>query len=126
MENQIDAENAPNIKARVILEMANGPITPGGDQVLNHNGVIVIPDILANAGGVTVSYFEWVQNKAGYYWTLADVHSRLKQTMEPEARRVWDLKLEKGIDMRTAAYVHALDRIGSAVTAHGGKAYFCS
>jgi glutamate dehydrogenase (NADP+) len=126
MENQIDAENAPNIKARVILEMANGPITPGGDQALNHNGVIVIPDILANAGGVTVSYFEWVQNKAGYYWTLADVHSRLKQTMEPETRRVWDLKMEKNIDMRTAAYVHALDRIGSAVTAHGGKAYFCS
>lgn len=126
MENQIDASNAQHVKARVIMEMANGPITPGGDQVLNHNGVIVIPDILANAGGVTVSYFEWVQNKAGYYWTLPDVHARLKQAIEPEARRVWDMKLEKEIDMRTAAYVHALDRIASAVTAHGGKAYFSS
>jgi glutamate dehydrogenase (NADP+) len=126
MENQIDAQNAPNIQARVVLEMANGPVTPGGDQVLNHNGVIVIPDILANAGGVTVSYFEWVQNKAGYYWTLPDVHARLQQIMEPEARRVWDIKLEKEIDMRTAAYVHALDRIAAAVTAHGGKAYFSS
>lgn len=126
MENQIDAQNAPNIKARIILEMANGPITPGGDQALNHSGVIVIPDILANAGGVTVSYFEWVQNKAGYYWTLPDVHARLQQIMEPEARRVWDVKLEKEIDMRTAAYVHALERIAAAVTAHGGKAYFSS
>ncbi len=126
MENQIDAQNAPNIQARIVLEMANGPITPGGDQALNNNGVIVIPDILANAGGVTVSYFEWVQNKAGYYWTLADVHARLQQIMEPEARRVWDIKLEKQIDMRTAAYVHALDRIAAAVTAHGGKAYFSS
>lgn len=126
MENQIDASNAQYIKARVVMEMANGPITPGGDQVLNHNGVIVVPDILANAGGVTVSYFEWVQNKAGYYWTLPDVHTKLKQTMEPETRRVWDMKLEKEIDMRTAAYVHALDRIASAVTAHGGKAYFSS
>ena len=126
MENQIDAQNAPNIQARIVLEMANGPITPGGDQALNHSGVIVIPDILANAGGVTVSYFEWVQNKAGYYWTLPDVHARLKQIMEPEARRVWDVKREKEIDMRTAAYVHALERIAAAVTAHGGKAYFSS
>ncbi len=126
MENQIDAQNAQNIQARVILELANGPITPGGDQILSHRGVTVIPDILANAGGVTVSYFEWVQNKAGYYWPLADIHARLKQGIEPEARRVWDIALEKHLDMRTAAYVHALDRIAAAVTAHGGKAYFCS
>jgi len=126
MENQIDAQNAPNIQARVVLEMANGPITPGGDQALNNNGVVVIPDILANAGGVTVSYFEWVQNKAGYYWTLPDVHARLQQIMEPEARRVWNVKLEKETDLRTAAYVHALERIAAAVTAHGGKAYFSS
>jgi glutamate dehydrogenase (NADP+) len=79
---------------------------------------------LANAGGVTVSYFEWVQNKAGYYWGLAEVQEKLKAIMEPEARRIWEVKEEKGLDMRTAAYVHALARIAEAVEAHGTKAYF--
>ncbi len=124
MESQIILENAPNIKAPVILELANGPVTPAADEILHKNGQIVIPDILANAGGVTVSYFEWVQNKAGYYWSLDEVHQKLRPMMQTEARRVWDVKLEKDIDMRTAAYVHALDRIGSAVEAHGTKAFF--
>ena len=124
MENQIMLENAPNIKAPIILELANGPTSPAADKVLNEAGKIVIPDILANAGGVTVSYFEWVQNKAGYYWGLAEVQEKLKAIMEPEARQIWDIKLEKGLDMRTAAYVHALARIASAVEAHGTKAYF--
>ncbi len=124
MESQIILENAPNIKAPVILELANGPVTPAADEILHRNGQIVIPDILANAGGVTVSYFEWVQNKAGYYWSLDEVHQKLRPMMQTEARRVWDVKLEKDIDMRTAAYVHALDRIGSAVEAHGTKAFF--
>jgi glutamate dehydrogenase (NADP+) len=124
MENQIILENAPNIKAPVILELANGPTTPAADKILNAAGKIVIPDILANAGGVTVSYFEWVQNKAGYYWGLAEVQEKLKAIMEPEARRIWEVKEEKGLDMRTAAYVHALARIAEAVEAHGTKAYF--
>ncbi len=124
MESQIILENAPNVKAPVILEVANGPVTPAADEILHKNGQIVIPDILANAGGVTVSYFEWVQNKAGYYWSLDEVHQKLRPMMQTEARRVWDVKLEKDIDMRTAAYVHALDRIGSAVEAHGTKAFF--
>ena len=124
MESQIILENAPNVKAPVILELANGPVTPAADEILHKNGQIVIPDILANAGGVTVSYFEWVQNKAGYYWSLDEVHQKLRPMMQTEARRVWDVKLEKDIDMRTAAYVHALDRIGSAVEAHGTKAFF--
>ncbi len=124
MENQIVLENAPNIKAPIILELANGPISPAADKVLNGAGKIVIPDILANAGGVTVSYFEWVQNKSGYYWGLAEVQEKLKAIMEPEARRIWDVKQKKGLDMRTAAYVHALGRIASAVEAHGTKAYF--
>ena len=126
LENQIVLENAPNIKAPVILELANGPTSPAADKVLNEAGKTVIPDILANAGGVTVSYFEWVQNKAGYYWELPEVHSKLKSIMEPEARKIWDLALERNIDMRTAAYVHALDRIAAAVEAHGTKAYFAS
>ena len=124
MESQIVQENAPAILAPVILELANGPITPAADEILVKNGKRVIPDILANAGGVTVSYFEWVQNKAGYYWGLPEVHDKLKKIMEPEGRRVFDVHLEKGIDMRTAAYVHALERIATAVEAHGTKAYF--
>ncbi|MEE8506517.1 MAG: glutamate dehydrogenase, partial [Kiloniellales bacterium] len=126
LENQIIQENAGNIQARFILELANGPTTPAADKILIANGKIVIPDILANSGGVTVSYFEWVQNKAGYYWDLDEVRSKLKQIMEPETRRIWDLSKDKGIDMRTAAYVHALDRIAQAVEAHGTKAYFAS
>ena len=124
MENQIIEENAENIKARVILELANGPTTPAGDKILNKNGVTVIPDILANAGGVTVSYFEWVQNKAGYYWSLEDIQSKLRAIMDPETRRVWEVKQEKGINMRTAAYVHALSRIAGAIESHGTKAFF--
>jgi glutamate dehydrogenase (NADP+) len=124
MESQIVLENAERIQAPIILELANGPTTPAADAVLRKMGKKVIPDILANAGGVTVSYFEWVQNKAGYYWKLDEVQRRLREIMEPEARRVWDLHLEKGIDLRTAAYVHALERIARAVAAHGTKAYF--
>jgi glutamate dehydrogenase (NADP+) len=124
MENQIVEENADRIAAPVILELANGPITPAADEVLNKKGVVVIPDILANAGGVTVSYFEWVQNKAGYYWGLDEVQKRLKDIMVPEALRVYALGREKGIDLRTAAYVHALDRIGQAIAAHGTKTFF--
>ena len=126
MENQIIEENAANIKAPVILELANGPTTPAADAILNKAGKTVIPDILANAGGVTVSYFEWVQNKAGYYWPIDEVQSKLKKTMEPEARSIWDVKREKDIDMRTAAYVLALDRIGAAVEAQGTKSFFTS
>lgn len=126
LEHQITEENADNIKAPVILELANGPTTPDADAILNRKGVTVVPDILATAGGVTVSYFEWVQNKSGYYWTLEEVQSRLRQFLEPEATRIWRLKQDKGIDMRTAAYVHGLDRIAQAVAAHGTKAYFLS
>ena len=126
LENQIIEENAGNIQARYILELANGPTTPAADKILQANGKIVIPDILANSGGVTVSYFEWVQNKAGYYWDLDEVRTKLKLIMEPESRRIWDLSKDKGITMRTAAYVHALDRIAQAVAAHGTKAYFAA
>ena len=124
MENQIVKENAARIQAPVILELANGPITPEADDVLNSDGKTVIPDILANAGGVTVSYFEWVQNKAGFYWELDEVHNRLRPIMEKETRRVWKVKAEKGIDMRTAAYVHSLDRIASAIASRGTQDFF--
>ena len=124
VENQITEANAANIKAPVILELANGPVTPAGDAILDENGVVVVPDILANSGGVTVSYFEWVQNKAGYYWPVEEVHSKLKAIMEPETRKIREVARDKAISMRTAAYVHALERIGDAVEARGTKAFF--
>ena len=124
LENQIILENAPDIAARVVLELANGPVSPAADKVLGERGITVIPDILANAGGVTVSYFEWVQNKAGFYWEAEEVMTRLRSIMEREARRVWEAAEERGLDLRTAAYVHALGRIAAAVEAHGTKAYF--
>jgi len=124
LENQITDQNAGDIKAPIIVELANGPTTPEADAILNQKGVTLVPDILANAGGVTVSYFEWVQNKAGYYWTLGEVHDKLRLFIEPNVDEIWRFKQARGIDMRTAAYVHALNRIASAVAAHGTKAFF--
>lgn len=124
VENQVTEDNAARIPAPVILELANGPTTPAADAILHKKGTVVVPDILANSGGVTVSYFEWVQNKAGYYWPVEEVHTRLKAILEPETRRVWEVAAEKAVSMRTAAYVHALERIGDAVEARGTKAFF--
>jgi glutamate dehydrogenase (NADP+) len=124
LENQITEANAAAIKAKFIFEVANGPINFAGDEILNQKGIHVFPDILVNAGGVTVSYFEWVQNRMGFYWTLDEVNSRLKQKMVEESERIWTLSQEKEISLRTAAYVHALNRLGEAVSARGTKAYF--
>jgi len=124
LENQITKENADRIQAPVIVEVANGPITGDADQILNKKAKLVVPDILANAGGVTVSYFEWVQNKAGYYWTLDEVHSRLHEIMSREFNAVYDFMEQKGIDMRTAAYAIALNRIGEAIASQGTVRYF--
>ena len=124
MENQITDENAPRVRAPLIVEVANGPITSGGDAVLNGRQMVVVPDILANAGGVTVSYFEWVQNKTGDYWTLEVVNQRLAEIMAREFNVVADFADEKQIDMRTAAYSVALNRIGEAIASLGTKRYF--
>lgn len=124
LEDQIHGRNAGLIKAKVVLELANGPVTPEADKMLEEMGVVVLPDILANAGGVTVSYFEWVQNRQGYYWTLEEIHQRLKVIMETEGRRVWDRRAALGISMRTAAYAHALERLSGAIAAHGTQAFF--
>ncbi len=126
LESQITDANAAEIKAPVILELANGPTTPAADRILEAKGATVVPDILANAGGVTVSYFEWAQNKAGYYWSGEEVRSRLKQFLEPQATAIWRIKQEKGISMRIAAYALALQRIADAIAAHGTKSYFQS
>jgi glutamate dehydrogenase (NADP+) len=124
LENQITEANAADIKAKFIFEVANGPINFAGDEILNQKGIHVFPDILVNAGGVTVSYFEWVQNRMGFYWTLDEVNGRLKQKMVEESERIWTLSQEKEISLRTAAYVHALNRLSEAVGARGTKAYF--
>ncbi len=124
LENQITEDNAKRIRAPVVIEVANGPTTSQADQVLSAKGTLVVPDILANAGGVTVSYFEWAQNRAGFYWSEAEVHERLQKIMAREFNAVYEFMTDKGIDMRTAAYATALDRIGEAIEAQGTSAYF--
>lgn len=123
LEDQITEQNADRIKASVIVEIANGPITFDADQVLNPR-TLVVPDILGNAGGVTVSYFEWVQNRAGYYWTEEEVQARLQAFMAREFNEVHELMTNHGIDMRTAAYVKALNRINEAIESQGTSRYF--
>jgi len=124
LENVIHVDNADNIKASVIVEVANGPVTSKADAILAKKNILVIPDILANAGGVTVSYFEWVQNKNGYYWPLKEVHDKLHAIMAREFNAVYALMDENKIPMRVAAYAHALNRLGDAIHAQGTQSYF--
>ena len=118
--------NAASVKAKLVLELANGPVTPEADEILAREGTVVLPDILANAGGVIVSYFEWVQNRQGFYWPVEDIHDRLKTIMEREGREVWNVSRDKQVTMRTAAYVHALGRLAEAIEAHGTQSFFTS
>jgi len=124
IENQITKDNAARIKASIILEIANGPTTPKADQLLLEAGTTVIPDVLANAGGVTVSYFEWLQNKSGEYWSEEDIHTKLKRIMGTAFNAIYGLSKEKNIDLRTAAYVFATKRLAEAIEAHGTTDYF--
>ncbi|MBD8556487.1 Glu/Leu/Phe/Val dehydrogenase [Rhizobium sp. CFBP 8762] len=126
LENMIHEGNANSIKAKVILELANGPITSDADAILEAKSIVVLPDILANAGGVTVSYFEWVQNRQGYYWPVEEIHERLKVIMEREGRKIWGVATDKSLSVRTAAYVHALSRLADAIEAHGTQNFFTS
>ncbi|WDI45174.1 Glu/Leu/Phe/Val family dehydrogenase [Bremerella sp. P1] len=124
LENVITVSNADKIKAPVIIEVANGPVTGEADEILNEKEKLVVPDILANAGGVTVSYFEWVQNQQGFYWSLDEVQQKLHAMMVQEFNHVYDWMVEKKIDMRTAAYAVALSRIGAAISSLGTVQYF--
>ncbi|MEX2620777.1 MAG: Glu/Leu/Phe/Val dehydrogenase [Egibacteraceae bacterium] len=126
LENAITATNVDDVKARVILELANGPVGSKADEVLHERGVTVIPDILANAGGVTVSYFEWVQNRSGYYWTADEVRTRLHERMVRETEALWELKESLGVSLRVAGYVQALRRISEAVDAKGHADHFAA
>ncbi len=119
LEDVITKDNARNVRAKVIIELANGPLTGDADKILFKNGQMVVPDILANAGGVTVSYFEWTQNLRGEYWPLERVHERLNEIMVREFAAVKARSTEHEIDMRTACYAHALDRLAEAHEATG-------
>lgn len=110
-ENQITSENAARLKCKIIAEGANGPTTPKADAILHEKGIFVIPDILANAGGVTVSYFEWVQDRMGYFWREDEVNQRLEEKMVSSFNEVVGYADKHNVDMRTASYMLAIDRV---------------
>ena len=119
LENMITLENVDDVKAKLVVEAANGPTTPDADRVLDEKGIICIPDILANAGGVTVSYFEWVQNRMGYYWSESDVDQRLEKVMKTAFKDVYNYSKKYDVNLRYGAYALALDRVGKAMHLRG-------
>jgi glutamate dehydrogenase (NAD(P)+) len=119
LENQLTRANAPRIRAQAVIEVANGPTTLEADQILHDRGIPVAPDILANAGGVTVSYFEWIQDRAFDFWTAEHVDRRLKEFMDQAFRRVWEAREQERVDLRTAAYMVAVRRVAEAARARG-------
>ncbi len=119
LENQITAQNASNIKAKLIVEGANGPSTAGADTILNDKGIVVIPDILANGGGVTVSYFEWVQNRTGYYYSEDEINKRADRWMKQAFSNVWSVSQKHKVSMRIAAYIFALEKVATAIRSRG-------
>jgi glutamate dehydrogenase (NAD(P)+) len=119
LENQITLANVGNIRAKVIIEGANGPTAPEADRVLDKRGVFVVPDILGNSGGVTVSYFEWVQNRYGYFWRELDVNERLESKLCEAFRGVLVTALKYRVNMRTAAYMVAIDRVAAVTRLRG-------
>jgi len=119
IENQIGARNAGSIKAKIVAEAANGPTSPEADRILHYRGVMVIPDILCNAGGVTVSYFEWVQDLQNLFWREATINARLKEVMVKSFNDVLDLARKHKVDMRTAAYMLAVARVADATLTRG-------
>ena len=119
MENQITADNADRIKAKVIVEGANGPTVASADEILNKKGIMVVPDILANAGGVTVSYFEWVQNRLGYFWTEERVNRRADRVMKTAFEAVYAASQKHNISMRIAAYVVSIGKVAEVEKLRG-------
>ena len=119
LEDQITANNAEHVKAKLILELANNPISAPGDAILNSRGIPVVPDVLANSGGVTVSYFEWVQNREGWYWEEAEVNGRLQKLILEAGRQVIKIANDKKVSLRVAAFLLAIERVYLAMQLRG-------
>ncbi|AGT32554.1 glutamate dehydrogenase [Geobacillus genomosp. 3] len=119
IENQITAENASRIKASIVVEAANGPTTLEATEILTQRGILLVPDVLASAGGVTVSYFEWVQNNQGYYWTEEEVEQRLEKVMVKAFNNVYDMAQTRRVDMRLAAYMVGVRKMAEACRFRG-------
>jgi glutamate dehydrogenase (NAD(P)+) len=115
----ITTENADRINARILCEGANGPTTPDADEILEANGVLILPDVLANAGGVVVSYFEWVQGLQEYFWTEAEVNARLNDIVTRAFEETWQTVADRSLPMRLAAYGLAVQRVAEATTTRG-------
>ncbi|MGB3852534.1 MAG: Glu/Leu/Phe/Val dehydrogenase [Tunicatimonas sp.] len=120
LEDVITIDNAERVQARMIVEGANGPTSARADDIINNKGILVVPDILANAGGVTVSYFEWVQNRLGYKWTRDRVNRRSDRIMKDAFERVYQVALRYGVSMRIAAYIVAIDKVANTYKYRGG------
>ena len=119
IENQITAENAHNIRASIVVEAANGPTTLEGTEILTERGILLVPDVLASAGGVTVSYFEWVQNNQGYYWTQEEVDQKLKKIMLDSFENVYRVAQTHKVNMRLAAYMVGIRKLAEASSFRG-------
>jgi len=119
LENVVTGKNAPRVRAKIVAEVANGPTTPEADEILFKNKVFDIPDFLCNAGGVTVSYFEWVQNTYGLYWPVEEIHDRLDKIMTKAFNDVYDMHLKHNVNMRMAAYILAVQRVAEAMKLRG-------
>ena len=119
LENAITLNNAEQIKAKIVAEAANGPTTPHADEVLARKGITILPDILANAGGVTVSYFEWAQDLQGYFWSREEVNARLELVIRRAFHDVHEMARRHHVHMRTGAYILAVGRVADATTVRG-------
>lgn len=119
LENAINEDNAGVINAKLVCEAANGPITPEGDKILKERNIVVTPDVLTNAGGVTVSYFEWVQNLYGYYWTDEEVYQKEEEMMVDAFNAIWDVVEDQKISMREAAYVYSIKKLAHVMKLRG-------
>lgn len=124
LENQITDDNAPRVRADAVLELGNGPVSAKGDAILEERGIPVLPDVLVNTGGVIVSYYEWVQNRAGYYWSLGEVQQRLAARISAQARLCFERAEAEGVSFRDAAYMQGIERIARATDARGTHGFF--